>query len=328
MFVLVLIPRKTVYTLVLAHLFGVGGVCLAIARFALFKQSGQPGQPGQGVLELGILLVLSLGAGLLSFGMSWLALRGVLHTLPVPPADPFPADVAHELRSPLASIISNAQVALLEAEGAPDAAVPERRRLHTIRDTAQQMSRLLDCLLWLARHDAGEPLDDSALLDLGVVLADIAEAYEPRCYRAGITFEWDLPPQQIWVQANAVLLRQVVSNIMDNACRYTPAGGRIQFDVLLTIQNVAVQIRDSGSGISPEALPHIFDRFHRGDEAEAPRTAGTGLGLAIAQRIILAHQGTLTADSTLEEGTIFTLQLPLHPLPSASPSPDEGLASG
>ncbi|MBW4654349.1 MAG: HAMP domain-containing histidine kinase [Kaiparowitsia implicata GSE-PSE-MK54-09C] len=317
------IPRKTIYGLVLAHLFGVGGVCLAIARFASL------GQPGQGGAELGSLLGLSISAGLLSFGLSWVALRRVLHAVAVPSQpDPFSADAAHELRSPLAAILSNAQVALIEAAGAHEAASPEsRQRLHTIRDTAQQMSRLLDDLLWLARHDAGQPLEEPTLLDLGVVLADVAEEYEPRCHRVGITLEWDLPPQQMWVQANAMLLHQMVSNIMDNACRYTPAGGRIQLEVLPTIQNIVVQIRDSGTGISPDALPHIFDRFHRGDEAKAPRTAGTGLGLAIAQRIITAHQGTLTADSTLGEGTTFTLQLPLHPLPSASPSSGEGLTS-
>lgn len=214
----------------------------------------------------------------------------------------FLADAAHELRTPITTILSGSEVVLL----APDLPAPAAEQVTLIRDEAARMGRLVANLLVLARGDAGQvivrrPIEiDSLLWDVARVARLLARG------QAVVVRQTDRP----LVQGDADLLTQLLLNLLDNALRATPAEGTITLSLSATPTTAILSVQDTGPGIAAEHLERIFARFARLDEARARQQGGAGLGLAIARWIAHAHGGTLSVHSTVGEGSTFTLALP------------------
>lgn len=218
----------------------------------------------------------------------------------------FTADASHELRAPLAAILSNAQVGLL----APGCDEIPRQRLEKIVTLTKSMTVLISHLLLLARHEGKLNPQLFQTLDLTQLLTDLAQVYKSLSPDKDISFSTDFPQQPIFIRAEPELLRQAIENLLSNAFKYTNSGGTISLKLIHESRWVMITISDTGMGIPPEDLPHIFDRFYRVDQARTRKTGGFGLGLAIVKQIVEAHQGYVRATSTLGVGSTFTLELP------------------
>ena len=208
------------------------------------------------------------------------------------------ADVAHELRTPLSVVRGN-------AEGMLDGVYPrDDARLTTILDATAVMSRLLDDLRTLSMTDTGALRLHKELTDVGDLLQDVRSAFAPRAVEAGVGFTVTAEPLSP-LDIDPVRVRQVLENLLDNALRHTPRGGSIRVEARREGAAVLVRVADTGRGIPPEALPHVFDRFWKSADS-----GGSGLGLAIARGLIEAHGGQIRADSVVGRGTVVSFTLP------------------
>ena len=222
----------------------------------------------------------------------------------------FTADASHELRTPLAAILSNAQVAL----------IPSLRESSTQQDCVQEiekaaksMSELIDDLLFIARHEG--PLSGATLnepVNVQDLLNPLVEYSKLQASQQNRKFVSHVPSHPVMLKADPQLLQRAISNLLENAFKYTVDGGIVQLHFSTQSSSALIQIKDDGIGIPEADLPHIFERFYRVDAARSRRTGGFGLGLSIAQQIVHAHDGQITAKSTVGEGTTFQIQLPLR----------------
>jgi two-component system OmpR family sensor kinase/two-component system sensor histidine kinase BaeS len=210
------------------------------------------------------------------------------------------ADVAHELRTPLSVIRGN-------AEGMLDGVYPrDDTRLTTILDATAVMARLLDDLRTLSLTDTGALRLHKETTDVAELLDEVRYAFAPRAAEAGVDFRVDeqpVPPLEI----DPVRVRQVLANLLDNSLRHTPRGGKIHIEVRPEGKAVLFRVADTGKGIPPEALPHVFDRFWKSADS-----GGSGLGLAIARGLIEAHGGKIRTDSVPGRGTVVSFTLPVE----------------
>lgn len=222
----------------------------------------------------------------------------------------FTADASHELRAPLAGILSHAQVGLME----PVDSQEQHHRLTVISEVAESMSLLVSQLLFLARHQGNLSPEMLKSVDLAQIIQPLVAEYTPSVQQKQQTLVLDLPDQPLQVQAEPELLRQAIANLLSNAHRYTPNHGTIELHLWQTHRWAILQVKDSGIGIDANDLPHIFDRFYRADQVRSRHTGGFGLGLAIARQIVEAHGGEITVQSTPAEGSTFEIKLPLWPI--------------
>ena len=218
----------------------------------------------------------------------------------------FTADASHELRSPLSFIRVAAESMLrhpqLDAESA--------EVFREIVAEAEAASRLLDDMLMLARSDAGHIAPAFNPVDLGAVVGDVAGKMQVLADDKQQYLETRNEGSGLSVSGDAALLRRLTWILIDNAIKYTPNGGRIHVAVTRVGANLQLEVADSGCGIPPEALPHIFERFFRADPARNAEE-GTGLGLAIAKWIVDAHAADVRVTSAEEIGTAFRVSFPL-----------------
>jgi two-component system, OmpR family, phosphate regulon sensor histidine kinase PhoR len=218
----------------------------------------------------------------------------------------FIANVSHELRTPLTSIQGYAETLL---DGAQENN-HSREFLDIIRKNASRMSRLTEDLLTLARVESGEHRFDVQAVTPGELLHDAVESFEKlaRSQNVELRVEDSAPDA---VSADREAVHQVFSNLIDNALKYAAAGGQLVLGARPVEQGVEFYVRDFGGGIPSEHLPRLFERFYRVDKARSRESGGTGLGLAIAKHIVLAHEGTIRAESELNHGSTFLFTLPL-----------------
>ncbi|MGQ0633866.1 MAG: sensor histidine kinase [Planctomycetaceae bacterium] len=222
----------------------------------------------------------------------------------------FTANAAHELRSPLAAIQSSLEVAL-SSDRTPE---EYKERLTDVLDECQSLRRLINQLLLLAESDAGNLAADGEAAAFDLIVARACDMFLGVAEAAGVQLNLErLDPA--YVSGDVGRLRQVVNNLLDNAIKYTRRGGRVhvQLTAVATDRTARLAVRDTGVGISREDLPHVFNRFFRGDKARARERfgRGTGLGLAICQSIVEAYGGRITLESQLDQGTTVTVILPL-----------------
>ncbi|MFW9263071.1 sensor histidine kinase [Nostoc sp. CALU 546] len=220
----------------------------------------------------------------------------------------FTADASHELRSPMTAIISNAQYGFLSKSTDIEL---QRQRFQKIYDIAKSMSVLVNNLLFLARYQGKLPTESLQLIDLNNLLLQITDDYATQPDALHLNLVSKLPNNSITVLGDADLLRQVVINLLNNSCKYTPAGGQVQLHLFTQSRWAIIQIIDNGIGIPEADLPYIFERFYRVDKKRSRQTGGFGLGLAIAQQIIQAHSGKISIKSVFKEGTTLQIALPL-----------------
>ena len=226
----------------------------------------------------------------------------------------FTADASHELRTPLTMLASQIDLAL-ERKRTPD---EYERLLRSLREDTGRMAQLVSELLTLARADAGQQLLTREDLDLGEVIRSVVPAMQPLAAQRGVRLTEQAEPG-VNVSGDQTRLTQLLVNLVDNALRYTPAGGTVSVVLEREAGWAVLRVVDTGVGISREHLPHIFERFYRADPSRARSEGGAGLGLAICQWIARAHGGQIAVASEPGHGTTFTVRLPLAHSSFASP---------
>jgi two-component system phosphate regulon sensor histidine kinase PhoR len=222
----------------------------------------------------------------------------------------FIANVSHELRTPLTSIQGYAETLL---DAAPENGAPTREFLEIIRKNSSRMSRLTEDLLTLARVESGETRFDAEPVPPAELLHDAEESFREIARTHGIDLhiqESPAPENLPAVLADREAIHQVFSNLIDNALKYGSSGGRIILGARPLSHAVEFCVQDFGAGIASEHLPRLFERFYRVDKARSRESGGTGLGLAIAKHIMLAHGGSIRAESELAHGAMFLFTLP------------------
>ncbi|MGC2227632.1 MAG: ATP-binding protein [Candidatus Sulfotelmatobacter sp.] len=230
----------------------------------------------------------------------------------------FIANVSHELRTPLTSIQGYAETLL---DSTPDNGAPTREFLEIIRKNSSRMSRLTEDLLTLARVESGETRFEMEPVPPAELLHDAEESFREIARNHGIDLQIqdapdsapneDSPVQHLRsVLADREAIHQVFSNLIDNALKYGPSGGRIVLGARAVPNAVEFFVKDFGAGIASEHLPRLFERFYRVAKARSRESGGTGLGLAIAKHIMLAHGGSIRAESELAHGSTFLFTLP------------------
>lgn len=215
----------------------------------------------------------------------------------------FVSNVSHELRSPLASIAAIAEALETGALDEPDVARDFVRR---IQDETGRMSVLVDDLLELSRLETQTRLQVSPV-DLRRLLEEIHGQLGERAQDKGVALTYELPDEVPMVAADKERLRRVFVNLLDNAIKFTPAGGEVAVAVIVHLETVEAAVRDTGIGIPDEHREHIFERFYKVDSS---RSGGTGLGLAIARQIIEAHGGEIRVQSSRNGDTTFSVTVP------------------
>jgi len=216
--------------------------------------------------------------------------------------------VSHDLRTPLTSIR-----AILEAlaDGVVEDPETVQRYLKTAQRDIRSLSILIDDLFEMAQMDAGGLQLERTPGSIADLISDTIESFSEIAKQQGVSLigsaAQDIEPVQIDVRR----MGRVLSNLVGNALRHTPSGGQVSICAARTDQGVQIEVEDTGEGIEPEELPHVFDRFYRVEKSRSRATGGAGLGLAIARGIVEAHGGEITVESTVGKGTRFRLLIPI-----------------
>ena len=218
----------------------------------------------------------------------------------------FIANVSHELRTPLTSIQGYAET-LLDSRSENDHV---REFLEIIRKNAARMSRLTEDLLTLARVESGEQRFDIQNVTADELLQDALESFREVARSYGVELLEENAARNRTVAADREAIHQVFSNLIENAFKYGTAGKKVVLGAREADKSVEFYVLDFGPGISSEHLPRLFERFYRVDKARSRESGGTGLGLAIAKHIVLAHGGTIRAESELNHGSTFFFTIP------------------
>jgi len=219
----------------------------------------------------------------------------------------FTADASHELRTPVALMRTRTEVALRK----PRSEGEYRETIVRIHRELERTSALIENLMTLARADSGSAALQVSPTNLNEVLLEISEPARLLAEGKSIHYGQRLAETPLCVSGNAPSLRRLFLILIDNAVKYTPREGNISVVLNACDGSGITEIRDTGVGISPADLPHIFERFYRADESRARESGGTGLGLSIAKWIAEAHHGKISVISKVGEGSVFRVEIPL-----------------
>jgi signal transduction histidine kinase len=224
----------------------------------------------------------------------------------------FVADVSHELRTPLTGFGGSLEILLFGA--ANDDEEVTHRLMSGMYAEVERMQRLVADLLALTRLDEGRLKLRLTTVEVSPLLADICAQMQSQVHGQSLTYQ--VPPGLPALRGDADQLRRVLLNIVENALKFTPPGGRVELRVANENQGwVTLEIQDTGAGIPPEALPHVFERFYRADSSRTRQSwqmGGSGLGLSLARELVEAHGGTIAISSRVGQGTTVTLRLSAH----------------
>lgn len=253
------------------------------------------------------VIVIAIGlAGLASWQLAKLSMRPVHYAYQQ--MEQFTADAAHELRSPLAALRAIVQSALRSE----DLTVQEMQEtLQILNRQSLRLSSLVQDLLMFSEIE--QPVSQSPRQPccLNQILTELLDEFMAMAMAAEIHLSGQLPVEALQVWGHPEQLHRAIANLISNALNYTPAGGRVTVTLTSEAARALIQVQDTGIGIAPEDQKRIFDRFYRVASDRASRPAGSGLGLAIAQAIVQSHQGQLTVQSRIQQGSQFTISLPL-----------------
>ena len=219
------------------------------------------------------------------------------------------ANVSHDLRTPLATLQGCVETALLK----DDALGREERRdyLQLALRHCQRLNRLVQDLFELARLDATDTVPRPEAFPLGELVQDVVQEFRLAAGQRGVGVEVDMAGELPFVRADIGLVERVLENLIENALRHTPSGGRVVVALLLQGQRVRVQVRDSGCGIAAGELRKVFERSYQVDKSRSAGPESSGLGLAIVKRILEVHDSAIQVRSAVNEGTIFEFGLPV-----------------
>lgn len=218
----------------------------------------------------------------------------------------FISNISHELRTPIASLKVLAETL---QEGAIDDKAVTQEFLHKINIETDRLAQMVNELSELSRIESGEVSLKLEPVDLGEVVRQVTERLRAQAERGGLSLEVDIPASLPEALGDEERVEQVLVNLLHNAIKFTPLGGRVTISTRVEGDSILVSVADTGVGISADDLPRIFERFYKADKARAG--GGTGLGLAIAKHIVEAHGGKIWAESTEGRGSTFTFTLPI-----------------
>jgi len=215
------------------------------------------------------------------------------------------ADIAHELRTPLAVMRGNLE-ALLDGVYPFDA-----DHLTPVLNQVNLLTRLVEDLRTLALAEAGQLPLEKRSIDLAAFIQSALASFEAQAAAQQVTLRAELAPDLPAVELDPDRMQQTIGILISNALRYTPPQGSITVAARFWQKGVTIEVADTGSGIAPEDLPHVFDRFYRADKSRARESGGSGLGLAIAKSLVEAHGGSITVRSEANTGSCFSVTLPI-----------------
>jgi two-component system OmpR family sensor kinase len=217
------------------------------------------------------------------------------------------ANVSHDLRTPLTSLHGYIETLLLKDT---ELSNEERRNyLNIANKQSKQLSHLVSELFELAKLDSCETLINVEPFSLAELMQDVVQKFQLDAELRGIQLKMDYGGNVPFAYGDIGLMQRVLNNLMENALRYTPAGGQITLSLAASPDKITVKVADTGKGIPSDELPHIFDRFYRLEKCRSSEALNAGLGLAIAKRILDLHGSTIRAQSEPEKGTVFTFQM-------------------
>jgi signal transduction histidine kinase len=265
------------------------------------------------------LLVLLVGLALLFFALAlWLSHRMSRKAI-IPVAEAynrqreFVADASHELRTPLSVLMTSIEA--LQMEAGMESGSFASSVLDGMKEEVRSIANLTGDLLQLARSDSGEAALDCAPFELRGTALSVVDKLRPLARAKGIAVELHVPGE-LSIYWDEEKMKQLLVLLIENAIKYTQGDGTVAVTLADVMENgersLAIEVKDNGIGIAPEALPRIFDRFYRQDKARTRQTGGHGLGLAIAKNIVDMGRGTIRVDSKEGEGSTFKVRLPLR----------------
>lgn len=226
------------------------------------------------------------------------------------------ACISHDLRTPLASVQGYLETLLLKYDCLPDA---ERKRYAEIAaQQAERLGALVNALFDLAKLESRQAKLNLERFSVADLAQDVIQKFEPSASRKGVALRVDMPRKPPLLAADLTLLERVLDNLIENALRHTPSAGRIVISAETGDGQLELTVEDTGSGIAPEDLPHIFERFYRGRNGSSHGHEGAGLGLAFVKRVIELHRGTVSVASTPGAGARFSIRLPVS-IPATPP---------
>jgi two-component system phosphate regulon sensor histidine kinase PhoR len=231
----------------------------------------------------------------------------------------FVANASHELRTPLTSIKMTTETLLLGAKEKPE---DRDRFLAMINTETDRLVALVNDLLDLSRIESGSAQVHLEPVSVGPLIAEIREEMQARAEERGQSLRMDAPAG-LMARADSTALRQILLNLVDNALKYTPAGGLVEILAAPEGERVRIDVKDTGIGIPRADIHRIFERFYRVDKARSRQLGGTGLGLAIVKHLLEVQQGTIVVGSELNRGSTFTVSLPRAPEENVSSFSEE-----